>query len=194
MPSRMIKGRHEAAQTLRSYRHPSAHSHGDGYIDFVKVDGQRLAIPVKVARADAAMACTALQLAAATFGHGPAFARFSIQRDIDGAVVFWVSHAPIAGTCPSIVGRKHTTHKGDDGQSILPVVAQRVDIPPEITTRRDRLVESRCAIRVAAASRPDMAAMGKPGPGCTLPPAKYRPGTLLRADGRANADIQPCVA
>jgi hypothetical protein len=40
------------------------------------------------------------------------------------------------------------------------VIAEGVDIPPEITTRRDRLVESRCAISVAAARRPDIAAIG----------------------------------
>ena len=56
------------------------------------------------------------------------------------------------------------------------------------------MVKPRSAIRVAAAKRPDMAAMGTPGPGCTLPPAVYRPGTLLRDEGRAKADIQPCVA
>ena len=47
---------------------------------------------------------------------------------------------------------------------------------------------------VAAAICPDMAAIGTPGPGCTLPPARYRPGIGLRAPGRAKADIQPWVA
>jgi hypothetical protein len=75
-----------------------------------------------------------------------------------------------------------------------PVVAEGVDVPPEITTLCDRLVESRCAISVAAAKRPDMAAIGTPGPGCTLPPARYRPGSALVAEGFLNADIQPCVA
>ena len=74
---------------------------------------------------------------------------------------------------------------------MLTIVAQGIDIPPEITTRRDFLVKPRSAISVAAANRPDMAAIGTPGPGCTLPPAVYRPGILLRAEWRAKADIQP---
>jgi hypothetical protein len=77
---------------------------------------------------------------------------------------------------------------------MLAVIAERIDIPPEITTRRDRLVESRCAISVAAASWPDIAAIGTPGPGCTLPPARNSPGIRLFAPDLANADIQPCVA
>ena len=76
----------------------------------------------------------------------------------------------------------------------MAVVAEGVDVPPEITTLRDRLVESRCAISVAAASRPDMAAIGTPGPGCTLPPARYSPGSALVDEGFLKADIQPCVA
>jgi hypothetical protein len=74
------------------------------------------------------------------------------------------------------------------------VVAEGVDIPPEITTRRDRLVEARCPSSVSAASRPDIAAIGTPGPGCTLPPARYRPGNALADEARRNDDIQPCVA
>ena len=34
----------------------------------------------------------------------------------------------------------------------------------------------------------------RPGPGCTEPPAKYRPGTRLRAPGRAKVAKGPCVA
>ena len=56
------------------------------------------------------------------------------------------------------------------------------------------MVKPRLAIRAAAACRPDMAAIGTPGPGCTLPPARNRPGTGLCAPGLAKADIQPCVA
>ena len=47
---------------------------------------------------------------------------------------------------------------------------------------------------MAAASWPDMAAIGTPGPGCTLPPARYRPGTLLVEQGRVNEAIQPWEA
>lgn len=39
-----------------------------------------------------------------------------------------------------------------------------------------------------------MAAIGTPGPGCTLPPARYRPGSALTEPGLLNKDIQPWFA
>ena len=77
---------------------------------------------------------------------------------------------------------------------MLAAIAQAVDIPPEIRTRADRLVESRCAIRVAAASRPDRVAIGTPAPGCALPPARNSPGIAVAAEGLRKEDIQPCGA
>ena len=56
------------------------------------------------------------------------------------------------------------------------------------------MVKARCAITASAASWPDSAAIGTPGPGCTLPPAKNRPGMRLAELERAKADIQPWVA
>ena len=76
----------------------------------------------------------------------------------------------------------------------MATIAQCVKIPPEVATRWDRLIETRCAIVAAAASLPDIAAMGTPGPGCTLPPAKIKPGIEVAAFARLKADIQPCVA
>jgi hypothetical protein len=71
------------------------------------------------------------------------------------------------------------------------VVADRIDVPPAISTRLDRRVEPRCAISVAAASRPDIAAIGTPGPGCTMPPARYSPGIGVAAAARRNTAVQP---
>jgi hypothetical protein len=111
-----------------------------------------------------------LHLVPTPFGHRPATSGTAIKRHIQGAEVFGVAAAEAAGE--GVVGREDAADKSDDAEAVLSVVAQGVDIPPEITTLRDRLVESRCAISVAAAKRPDMAAIGTPGPGCTLPPAK----------------------
>ena len=116
--------------------------------------------------------------------HGPAPSCGTVQRHIDGTKVFRICNTTVARTCPSVVGRKNAADKGNDGQPVASVIAQGVDIPPEITTRRDRLVETRFAMSVAAANRPDMAAIGTPGPGCTLPPARYKPASLLREAGR----------
>jgi|GEM_PF-1139830 len=44
---------------------------------------------------------------------------------------------------PSVVGRKDAAYKGDDGQGMPAVITDCIEIPPEITTRRDGLVESR---------------------------------------------------
>ena len=84
---------------------------------------------------------------------------------------------------PVVVRRKDTANEGDDGNAMLTAVTQPIDIPPEITTRLDELIESRCAIRVAAASRPESAAIGTPAPGCTLPPARNSPGSCDWAEG-----------
>ena len=42
--------------------------------------------------------------------------------------------------------------------------------------------------------RPDSAAMGRPGPGCTLPPARKRPEIGVLALDLENTCIQPWVA
>jgi hypothetical protein len=100
----------------------------------------------------------------------------------------------VLGMGPGVVRREDAADEGDDAQSVVAVVADGVDVPPEIAAGRDRLVESRCASSVAAALCPDSAAIGTPGPGCTPPPARYRPGTRLNVPGRWNDDIQPWVA
>ena len=93
-----------------------------------------------------------------------------------------------------VVGREHAADERDQGQAVPAVVGEGVDVPPEIATARDRLVESRLAISAAAASRPDIAAIGTPGPGCTLPPARNSPGIAQVDPGRRNCIIQPWVA
>jgi len=46
----------------------------------------------------------------------------------------------------------------------------------------------------AAASLPDIAAIGTPAPGWVLPPARYNPVTLLREPGRVKDARQPWLA
>ena len=125
----------------------------------------------QAAGANLIMRGRALDVLSTAFGHGPALAALAIQRHIQGAKMLGVGHAALSPSGPCVVRRKNTADKGDDGQTVLSVFAQRVEVPPEITTRWDRLVKPRSAISVAAAKRPDMAAIGTPGPGCTLPPA-----------------------
>jgi hypothetical protein len=103
---------------------------------------------------------------ASALRHRPAF-RFAVESDIDRAMVFGVTPA-----APRVVGREHAADKGDDRQAGPPVITERVDVPPGIAAGNDDLVEARSEISASAACRPDSAAIGTPGPGCTLPPAR----------------------
>ena len=95
---------------------------------------------------------------------------------------------------PGVVGREHAAEERDQRDAVRAVVAERVDIPPDIAAVRRGYREVRSCSRLAAASRPDSTAIGTPGPGCTLPPARYSPGSALRDPGRRNAAIEPCTA
>ena len=79
---------------------------------------------------------------------------------------------------PVVIRREDASEKRDDGDAVLAIVAQRVDIPPRIATRRDGPAEVRSATSADAASRPDSAAIGTPAPGCTLPPRQIEVGYL----------------
>lgn len=160
----------KAAQAFRVDANLTAHPPGNRHADLIEVDGQATAVPVQLTRADDESGGVTVEAGAAALGHGPALASLAVQRHVDRTVVLGIGGS--AASRPGVVGRKDASNEGDDAQRVLPVVADRVDIPPEICTRRDRLVESRCAISVSAASRPDIAAIGTPGPGCTLPPAR----------------------
>ena len=104
-------------------------------------------------------------------GHGPAFSCPAIERHVDGAEVFGICCSAAAAR-PRIIGREHAAHEGDDGERVAAALAYGVDIPPGITTARGLDGEARSSIIVAAASQPEIAAIGTPGPGCTLPPAR----------------------
>ncbi len=95
---------------------------------------------------------------------------------------------------PRIVGREDRADEDDDDEAVAAVIAQRVDIPPGIAVLRDVEREVRSAITADAASRPEVAAIGTPAPGWTLPPARYRPGIAEREPGRRNEAMAPCVA
>jgi hypothetical protein len=77
---------------------------------------------------------------------------------------------------------------------MLTIVTQRINIPPEVIAGIYRLVELRRTINAATACRPDKAAIGTPGPGWTLPPARKRFSICVSALERWNELIQPWVA
>lgn len=43
---------------------------------------------------------------------------------------------------PSVVGGENATHKADDGQAMQSVIAQAIEVPPEIPARLDRRIEA----------------------------------------------------
>jgi len=91
------------------------------------------------------------------------FAALAIYGDVDRAMVERIGGTAAPGQ--SVIGRKYAANEGDDGDAVLSIVTQRVDIPPSIAVLGDWLIEPRSAIRLAAAERPDSAAIGTPGPG-----------------------------
>lgn len=61
--------------------------------------------------------------------------------------------------------REHATQERNEGDGVAPIIAQSIDVPPRVATRSDRRVEDRSCSRLAAARRPERAAIGTPGPG-----------------------------
>lgn len=126
-----------------------------------------------------------------SFGHRPEMTWRTVKGHVHCAIVFGVDLLALTLKSPSVIRRKDTADKSNDAQRILAVVAQGVYVPPKVAASRYGLVEPRYAITVSAANRPERAAMGTPGPGWTLPPARKRPGTRLVEEGRRNGVIQP---
>lgn len=109
----------------------------------------------------------AIKGASPSFRHRPGMALRSIKSDVECNMIFRV-FAP----APVIVGGEDGPDKGNDGQCELSAIADGVDIPPAIATCRNRRVEPISCISWSAASLPERALIGTPGPGCTLPPAR----------------------
>ncbi len=177
------------SQRPRAYPDATANTLRQGRAALVDPDVEAIAIPAQLARTDDQLAAVAVELLAPPLGHRPGPAIFPVERDVERAEVLGLGMP--AAACPGVVGRKDAADERDDGDAVIAVIAQRIDVPPEIALWAQRLVETWSAVRLAAASRPERAAIGTPGPGCALPPARYSPGTLVRAPGRENEAIQP---
>src|SRR5512140_692807 len=94
-----------------------------------------------------------------------------IEGNIECAVIVWIGNSRLPRA--EVVRGKDTADECDQHQRLSAVVAQSIEVPPRVARRLDRRVEDRSSRRLAAARRPDRAAIGTPGPGCTLPPARY---------------------
>ncbi len=153
---------------LGSQRDCAAHARGQRRCPFIDLKLQSVAVPVHAAWADCDAAMRSRKVAATALGHRPAIASGAVERDIHRAMIF-----RIAPTRPRVVRREHAADEGDDGQAVLFVIAECVDVPPGVTAAgRDRRVEARSAKMLCAACWPESAAIGTPAPGCTPPPAR----------------------
>ena len=129
-------------------------------------------LPSHAAWSDLEVVRATCHTASAPLGHGPALTAFAVECDVDGAVVVGLHLLALPGKGPGVIRRKNAANKSNNAQRVLAIVTDGVDIPPEVRPRFDLLVKSRSAITVSAARRPEIAAIGTPGPGCTLPPAR----------------------
>ncbi len=111
-----------------------------------------------------------MQPVTAALGHRPVFVPLSVKRDVDCTVIKRISTAMLAGK--SVVRRENAADEGDDREPVPAVRAYRIDVPPDIAVGRNRRIEAKSAITASAAKRPEIAAIGTPGPGCVLPPAR----------------------
>lgn len=150
--------------------------------EFVEIDRESAVLPARLTRSDSEGVVIPLQGVAVTLRERPVATFVAIKGDIDRAVVIGLGASPLA--CPGVIRGKDAADEQDDGQPVAPVIAQGVDVPPDIAALRDRMAEVRSASTCSAARRPDIIAIGRPAPGWVLPPARYRPGTRVRAPGR----------
>jgi hypothetical protein len=159
-----------ARQRRRVDAHRPLKTRWDRIGDFVDLKRQRLAVPVDTAPAKDELILAPSDSAPAAFGHGPAFAGVAVECNVQCAMIERVATAE--PTRKRIIRRKHAADEGDQRDTVVAVVAQCIDVPPGIAVLGDGAVKVRSSIRLAAAIHPDSAAIGTPGPGCALPPAR----------------------
>jgi hypothetical protein len=134
------------------------------------VDRQYVIVPSYHAWPDRKRRGRPLNARATSFGHRPVLSVFSVKRNVHRAVIQRVAVATSSHV--GVVGRKYAADESDDGYSIAAICAQSVDIPPDISARRNWPIEAKSVSIASAASQPEIAAIGTPGPGCVLPPAR----------------------
>lgn len=170
MTARRVEREGPSGEHLRVDADDAANSRRCWRRHLVEPDREGVAIPGEQAWPDGQRGRRSADVAAPALGHGPTFSIPAVERDVHRAVVERIAFPMCAR--PGVIGREHAADEGDDCEAVLSVTAQRVDIPPRITAGRDVLIESKSARTAAAANWPEIAAIGTPGPGCVLPPAR----------------------
>ena len=104
MTAGVVQGRDKPAQTFGPNRQPPPHAHMNGHIDLIKGNMQGLAIPMQAARSDAIVVLTALDMAAATLGHGPSPPRFTVQGHIERTEIIGRRYATAEFSRQCVIG------------------------------------------------------------------------------------------
>ena len=138
---------------------------------FIDLDAEPRALPDDGARADGEPIGAWPQGLFAALCHGPSAHPGAVHGNIERAMLSRVDMTPKPPLL-SIVRREYAADEGDNRQSEAVVGAERIDIPPGVAIGRNRFIEAKSARSASDASWPESAAIGMPGPGCTLPPAK----------------------
>ncbi len=112
-------------------------------------DREAVAIPMQCAWPNLKSMLIAVNPFTTALGHSPALIAGAVNCHIERAIVIGIGWLRSIG--PGIVGREHTADKGNDGDPVLTIVTQCINIPPEVITRIYRLVELRRAISAATA-------------------------------------------
>ena len=163
MPARRIQGKVVRGEQRGPEAHLPAQSGGPRHRNLPEIDDQFVAAPEQHAGTDLQVVTIALHRRRSAFGKRPAFAARAVKNCVQCTVSQRVGGPTTAGG--RIVRGEYTADESDQGQGMTTVIAQGVNVPPVIAVPRNTLGEVRSCSRLAAASRPDSAAIGRPGPG-----------------------------
>ncbi len=152
------------------HAHPAFDAFGHRHANLIDRERDAFAVPRNRTRTDGQLYRRPPDVVVGAFGHRPMFAARSIQGNIDRAVIERLGG--IVPTRKRVIRRKNISEHGDYSDGVLTIATQRVEIPPGIAIPWNRGVERISERSCVAASLPEIAAIGTPGPGCTLPPAR----------------------
>lgn len=151
-------------------RYGAANGPWNGRSALIDAYPERAIVPRQVIAAHEQRIACGLHRLRTVLRKGPALPSTPIERNVQCAII--LSNTAVEPARTKVARREHAADECDQRQGVAPVITQRIDVPPQIATLRDLLIKSRSAIRQCAARRPESVAIGKPGPGCTLPPAR----------------------
>lgn len=148
------------------HSHPAFQCAWNWYTSFIDVKDELIANLLDLAVCQFVYMAMTLSRLAAPFCHCPT-TRLSVEGNIQRAMI-----VRVRPSSPRIIGRENASNECDQNNSMFPIITDGVYVPPCIASFRNGSVKPKSEITACAAAFPDKAAIGTPGPGCTLPPAR----------------------